>query len=242
MRSYDGGYQRFLRRPLFKQPGLGELHRAIGGDFEAFGILERELLKFYGLQASDPLVDVGCGAGRLAAALHGWFTGDYLGTDVVPRLLAAARKVATQPQWAFVRVAGISIPAKSDSTDMVCMFSVVTHLLHEDSYCYLAEARRVLRPGGRIVFSFLEFPNDNHWRHFIRSIEDRRGSKKLPLTMFLSRDAIGVWARNLGLNIVEFRDGTDHFIPLSAPIVLESGAVMNDLGSLGQTCCVLERR
>lgn len=122
MRSYDGGYQRFLRRPLFKQPGLGELHRAIGGDFEAFGILERELLKFYGLQASDPLVDVGCGAGRLAAALHGWFTGDYLGTDVVPRLLAAARKVATQPQWAFVRVAGISIPAKSDSTDMVCMF------------------------------------------------------------------------------------------------------------------------
>jgi hypothetical protein len=59
--------------------------------------------------------------------------------------------------------------------------------------------------------------------------------------MFLSREAIDVWAKHLGLKIVDLRDGADHFIPLPASIALESGVIMNEFGWLGQASCVLER-
>ncbi len=241
MRSHDGGYRRFLRRPFNRKPALRELHQAIGGDFAAFGVIERELLKSYGLSASDRLIDVGCGAGRLAAALEGWFAGSYLGTDVVSSLLAAARASVTRSDWRFVEVHGTTIPAADESVDMVCMFSVITHLLHEDAYAYLSEARRVLRVGGRIVFSFIEFRDGNHWQHFARSLADSRTEKKLPLTMFLSREAISAWAEHLDLRIVDVRDGTDEFVPLPHALRLESGRVMENRACLGHAVCVLER-
>ena len=39
---------------------------------------------------------------------------------------------------------------------MILAFSVFTHLLHEESFIYLEDFKRVLKPGGSVVFSFLE--------------------------------------------------------------------------------------
>ena len=44
---------------------------------------------------------------------------------------------------------------------MVCAFSVFTHIEHEDSYLYLEEALRIVRPGGRFVFSCV--PINTSW-------------------------------------------------------------------------------
>jgi cyclopropane fatty-acyl-phospholipid synthase-like methyltransferase len=41
------------------------------------------------------------------------------------------------------------------SVDVMCAFSVFTHMEHEDTYRYLVSARRVVRPGGRFLFSCL---------------------------------------------------------------------------------------
>src|SRR5205085_11953372 len=38
---------------------------AVGGEFEAIGFLELEVLKYFGLKEDDYVVDVGCGSGRL---------------------------------------------------------------------------------------------------------------------------------------------------------------------------------
>ena len=46
---------------------------------------------------------------------------------------------------------GAPIPAPDGEADMVCFFSVLTHLLHEESYVYLQDARRVLKPTGKLV-------------------------------------------------------------------------------------------
>jgi SAM-dependent methyltransferase len=241
MRRIDGGYRRFLQRKLTLKPKLSELRHAIGGEFNAFGIVEREMLKFYGLQSTDRLVDVGCGAGRLVAALAGWFTGSYLGTDVVGSLIAACRELAPLPEWKFVKVDTTTIPAAAQSVDIVCLFSVLTHLSHEDSYCYLEEARRVLRVGGRIVFSFLEFREKSHWRIFTESVAIAKTRKTGTLNVFLSREAIEAWAMRLRLRVVDIRDGRDPFVPLPHPIALDSGIVMEEYGFLGQAICVLER-
>ncbi len=215
------------------------MEQAIGGEFEAFGILERELLIQHGLQPDAYVIDVGCGSGRLAKPLSTFLRGRYLGIDVVPGFVDYARSLANRPDWKFEVVDGLAIPEQDQVADLVCFFSVFTHLLHEQSYVYLRDARRVLKPGGRIVFSFLEFSIPNHWDVFDSNIADIGGSK--PLNMFLSRDAIEAWAAHLDLRIEAVEDGNKPHIPLPEPVVLDSGQVFETMGYLGQSVCVLSR-
>src|SRR5439155_15208886 len=117
---------------------------AIGGEFEAFGILERDLLVQYGLQPAGHVIDVGCGSGRLAKPLSEYLRGPYLGIDIVPDLVDYARDLVGRPDWRFEVASGLEIPERDGRADIVCFFSVFTHLLHEQSYAYLKESRRVL--------------------------------------------------------------------------------------------------
>ena len=212
---------------------------AIGGQFEAFGVIERELLRFYGLRPEHYLIDVGCGSGRLAKPLAEFLQGPYLGTDIVAELVEYARSLAHRPEWRFEAVDRIVIPEESDRADMVCFFSVFTHLLHEQTYMYLEEAKRVLKPGGRIVFSFLEFLEPAHWIVFAETIEDARGPRIHPLNVFIDRHAIHIWAGHLGLRVDDLRSGGERFVPLPHPLTLEDGTVLEDFGNLGQSIAVL---
>jgi ubiquinone/menaquinone biosynthesis C-methylase UbiE len=174
------------------------MEKAIGGEFAAFGLIEREMLVHYGLQKGHRVVDVGCGAGRLAIPLSQWLEGQYLGTDIVARRVDYARKRTARPDWRFEVTNGSRIPEESETTDFVCFFSVLTHLLHEHSFIYLEEAKRVLKRGGKIVFSFLEFKIPSQWSIFSAMLSRAHGRNEHPLNVFLSRDAIAAWAGHLG--------------------------------------------
>jgi hypothetical protein len=121
---------------------------------------------------------------------------------------------------------------------MVCFFSVFTHLLHEHSYTYLQEAKRVLKPNGKIIFSFLEFAIASHWSVFELNLSDMSVGA-YPLNMFIGRDAIESWAAHLGLKILAIEDGDKPHIPVQAPIAFEDGRVMEGKGNMGQSICVL---
>jgi SAM-dependent methyltransferase len=216
------------------------MQQAIGGQFEAFGILEREILIQYGLRKDDYVIDVGCGSGRLAKPLSQYLSGKYLGLDLVPSLCDYARQLVRRPDWRFEVTEGLAIPEVDDVADMACFFSVFTHLLHEHSYRYLQEAKRVLKPGGKIIFSFLEFAIPAHWAIF--EAMRTRNDESSPLNMFMSRDGIEAWALHLDLHIEAIHDGDKPHIPLPYPIVLENGAVMKDQGNLGQSVCVLVKK
>jgi ubiquinone/menaquinone biosynthesis C-methylase UbiE len=215
------------------------MHDAVGGEFAAMGIMERELLRMYGLHEHDYVIDVGCGSGRLAKPLSEFLQGQYLGTDVVPDLLDYARHLVSRADWRFEVVDTFTIPESDGRADFVCFFSVLTHLLHEQSYMYLKEAKRVLKPGGKIVFSFLQFPVACHWAVFEHTLKNM--SRDCPLNVFLSRDAIATWVQHLGLSIEAFHDGDVPFIPLPHPVSFESGATFDKLGMLGQSVCVLRK-
>lgn len=233
-------YSRFVQ--LLKLQNLKDpLQIAIGGNFEAFGVIEREMLKFYGLKPDQMLIDVGCGSGRLAIPLSKEHGAGYLGTDLVEELIDYAKTHCKRPDWRFVAVDRLAIPAKDASADMVCFFSVLTHLLHEQSYLYLEEAKRVLKPGGRIVFSFLEFADPAHWPVFEMTLTDARGPNVHPMNVFIERAAIQYWSKLLEMPIVEIRDGADTFVPLPEPVPLEDGQLMSGFGKLGQAICVLEK-
>lgn len=209
-----------------QMPHAEAMEHAIGGGFEAIGAIELGLVRHYGLREDGYLVDVGCGAGRLARPLATDHRGRYLGLDLVPDLVEHARGQAARPDWRFEVVDHIAIPEADGRADMVCFFSVLTHLLHEQAYWYLEEARRVLRPRGRIVFSFLEFREPAHFDIFRATVEGAKLRARNPLNVFLDRESIRLWAEHLGLELVEIRSARD--------VVVEAG-------NLGQAVCVLSK-
>jgi len=196
----------------------------VGGQAEYIGTIEVSILRYNGLKPHHYIIDVGCGSGRLAKPLSECHPGKYLGSDIVDELVYYAREKIQRPDWRFEAVEYIYIPEKDSCADMVCFFSVFTHLLHEQSYWYLEEAVRVIKPGGKIIFSFLEFRESCHWRVFIKTLRCTKARANVPINVFISREAIEVWAKHLGLTIEAFYDAQDN--PWKT-------------GNLGQSLCVL---
>jgi SAM-dependent methyltransferase len=231
-------YVEHLRFLQANFPHRRAMELAVGGEFHALGVLERELLKHCGLRPDDFLIDVGCGSGRLAKALRGYLQPDrYLGTDVLPELLDHARMMVGRPDWRFELSDGVAIPQEAGTANMVCFFSVLTHLPLERCYAYLQEARRVLRPDGKIIFSFLEFPVAGHWQIF-EAMVNASGSAT-PWVQFIGRDAIDAWASHLGLRIDFIAGGDQAVIPLPEPLITEDGARYEGAAALGQSICAL---
>lgn len=235
----DQGRYRKMVRSLITTIGFEAAMRAApGGDFAGIGIIERELLIQEGLPKDGYLIDVGCGSGRLAFPLSDYLTGRYLGIDIVPELVKYARQLVPRPNWRFEVAPGLSIPERDHTADMICFFSVFTHLLHEQSYLYLQEAARVVKPEGKIVFSFLEFQAGGHWPIFEAAIRNLDNSSS-PLTMFIDRDAIRAWAAHLNLRIEALVDANAPYVNLAQPLTYEDGTVLQGKVAFGQSVCVL---
>lgn len=236
--DFRKAHRRLLRQLRGAYTNDEAVRRAVGGEFEGFGLLLRDALIHHGLAPADYLIDVGCGSGRLAKPLAQYLEGKYLGIDVVPGLVDYARRLVPRPDWRFEVAEGLKIPEAGERADMVCFFSVLTHLLHEESYVYLREARRVLKPGGKIVFSFLDFRVASHWEWFESNLRDI-GIGAQPMNVFICPDMLREWAKRLELEVEAIHDGDECYVPLSAPIIFENGQVAADRASVGQSICVL---
>lgn len=201
MMSLIGGYGSDYRRAvLFQRLLKGDRARAfeasVGGDFEKFGKAERDILFSQGLADDGHVVDVGCGAGRLAAQLKGHPRLRYLGIDVVPELLDFARQQAGRPDWRFELVSRSAIPCEDKAATACVAFSLFTHLPDAACLDYLREMRRVLAPGGVAIFSFL----DPKVAAYDRMLKQDWRKKLLRRTLFApnvghSVDTITDWAR-----------------------------------------------
>jgi SAM-dependent methyltransferase len=95
-------------------------------------------------------LDVGCGAGgtvaRLAVRTE---VATVFGLDPSPSALRLAR---TKAGARVVRGSAVSLPFDDDRFDLVTCFDVLQHLPPGADAIAVAEARRVLRPGGLALF------------------------------------------------------------------------------------------
>ncbi len=178
----------------------------VGGQFDLMGEALAVRLERFGLQLNDYLIDVGCGSGRVAWALSQSKYRDtlrYLGLDIVPEMLKFAIAKCQQPSWRFEIISELKIPEADNCADMVCFFSVFTHLMQEESFLYLREAQRVLRPGGKIVATYLDINDPEHWKIFEANVKTARARQEKPMDILLCADFIKVWANKLDLEILE---------------------------------------
>ena len=236
-------YPEFIERLKREQGHERAMEAAIGRHFDPVGEILRAFLIQNGLLPQHYLIDVGCGAGRLAKHLAGYLKGHYLGTDVVPDLVDYARRLAGRADWRFETVREPVIPERDASADFVCFFSVFTHLAHEDSFRYLTEAARVAQAGGRIVFTFLEFAVARHWTFFETALDPARAGTQ-PAIVFLSRDAIEAWVAHLPVTIEAIHAGNEAHVELPHPVAFPDGLKferMATLGPIGQSVCLLRR-
>lgn len=126
-----------------------------------------------GLARSDRVLDVGCGVGRMAAALTAYLDemGSYEGMDIVPAGIEWCQRSITPrfPNFRF-RVSDVRngeynpagrmhaseyrFPWRDGEFDFVFLTSVFTHMLPRDVDNYLGEIARVMRPGARCVITY----------------------------------------------------------------------------------------
>lgn len=106
------------------------------------------------VEQMEAILDFGCGCGRVArhwAAVEG---PEVYGCDYNPELLAWCAENLPHMRTTRNQLAPPT-PYVSGSFDLIYAFSVFTHLDEELQGAWLAEFRRLLRPGGMLVLSFL---------------------------------------------------------------------------------------
>jgi SAM-dependent methyltransferase len=129
--------------------------QARAGFAAAAEALCRQLLARAGIRPGERVLDVGCGFGGTIASLNaGWQGLELTGLNLDPRQIARARRLVlpsgdNRITW-VVGDAG-ALPCPDASQDVVLAVECIFHFPSRERF--LAEAARVLRPGGRLVLS-----------------------------------------------------------------------------------------
>lgn len=106
-----------------------------------------QLRRLLPLKGSERVLDVGTGTGAIALAIAP-LVGEVIGIDLVPEMLAEARRLAP-PGVSFVEGDAHALPFEVGSFDLVTSARTLHHLTRPE--LVLAEMTRVLRPGGTML-------------------------------------------------------------------------------------------
>ena len=109
------------------------------------------LRRFLGDARAIDVLEAGCGTGHWLAELQG-DVGSIAGLDPSGGMLARAR--ATARDALLVRGEAEHIPWRAESVDRVFSINAVHHF--HDKPAFIAEARRILRPGSGIMIAGLD--------------------------------------------------------------------------------------
>lgn len=118
------------------------------------GRLRRHALHLLAVQASERVLEIGCGTGRGMIELAEAGAGQIVGVDLSAGMVRQARRrilrIAGEKRPGLVRADGLSLPFSAGYFD-AALLSFTLELFEVDQRAaLLGEIRRVLNPGGRL--------------------------------------------------------------------------------------------
>jgi ubiquinone/menaquinone biosynthesis C-methylase UbiE len=226
---YEAQGQRFPR-----EVSIGE------GDFDLIGRIELGLLIQAGAKPGDTIVDFGCGTGRLAVHLIPWLAGGhYVGIDIAQSMLdragdfIAERVPEPKARVTWRRQTAEHFDLNDASVDLMCAFSVFTHMELEDMYRYLRAAHRVVKPNGTFVFSCLPISLDVARKIFLESAgRDLNARWRAVRNVVTSTELVEAVVDMAGWKVAQW-------FPGDQPNIVTPGE--SKLWPLGQSSCVLRK-
>jgi ubiquinone/menaquinone biosynthesis C-methylase UbiE len=161
------------RDPLTPPRALSRLYMGIGDFRESGQRTLNNILRYCDLKPDGKVLDVGCGAGRLAVALTGYLnsSGGFEGFDISNYPIRWCQQHITTrfPNFHFqvadlysnrynpngrYKASEYRFPYPDNTFDFVHLGSVFTHMLPADVENYLSEIARVTKPGGSSYITY----------------------------------------------------------------------------------------
>jgi SAM-dependent methyltransferase len=115
----------------------------------------RTIIDIAGIGSGSHVLDIGCGTGTQAVIMAARVQpgGSVTGLDVNPNMVAAARRKTRRATGSITIVEGdcTAVPFADGRFDVVTVTTVLHMLSEADQAICLAEAKRVLKPDGRLL-------------------------------------------------------------------------------------------
>lgn len=128
------------------------------------------LLELAGVDATDDVLEIGCGTGRIGLKLAPHCR-CWTGADISGKMLAlAAHRLRPLQNARLIQLEGDLAPFPTNSFDVVYATSVFGHLDEMDRWRYIEEAFRVLRPGGRLLVDNIDIESETGWIMFTNDV------------------------------------------------------------------------
>lgn len=153
IREAYAGYERVGRHRLWSTASRG--YARLARELDAR--LASELRAAIEAQPGATVVDLGCGTGELAA-VGSRLAGRWIGVDIREDAVAEAR--AAHPGVEFLTASADALPLEDASVDVVVARVLFSSLPSEAlEHAVATEIRRLLRPGGRLVWLDIRYSN-----------------------------------------------------------------------------------
>lgn len=168
----------------------------------------RQLLDLAGPRPGDAVLDVGCGTGSLALMARKAVgpTGVICGVDASAEMISWARQKARRAgiEADFKQAAAQALPYPDALFDVVLSTLMLHHLPKKARTQLAAEARRVVKPGGRVLV--VDFAEESRRKGLRRHLRHRHGNVALhEILALLDGAGLSVVASGpLGIQTVHF--------------------------------------
>jgi ubiquinone/menaquinone biosynthesis C-methylase UbiE len=170
------------------------------------------------LQPTDSVLEIGCGAGRVGAHLSEHVQ-LWIGADASANMLAHAKAaLASRPNVRFVHLNGFDLHGvESGSLDAVYCTAVFMHLDEWDRYRYIVEARRVLRPGGRLYVDNFDLRSRDGWALFLEMAKQDPAVRPPNVSKASTEQELVWYVEQAGFTVMAVNTG-DLFVTVTARV------------------------
>jgi cyclopropane fatty-acyl-phospholipid synthase-like methyltransferase len=190
------------------QVGKGRI-RHLGDEWGEYALTDEIFSKYLGphLNSGTRLLEIGCGGGKFSERLAG-MCGRLVCADVSLKMLERTRaRLEGNKNVAFQKLNGYDLHQfKRNDFDFVFSFDTFVHIDMEDSYSYLAEIKRVLKPGGQALLHFANLNSPEGWKKFVDEVPIHRGNAAYYNRFrFLTWEIVERFVAGLGFEILDHR-------------------------------------